>query len=83
MKEFINVEFFKSPALVCRYITTHKIPKRKILSLVHNGKYYALFYYTTLRKEDNPRREPVRYSRESLPEEQNANSSVMSDNDNL
>ena len=52
MKEFIMVEFFKSPALVSKYITTHKIPKRKILQLVYNGKQYVLFYYTTIRKEE-------------------------------
>lgn len=52
MKEFIMTEFFKSPISVSKYITTHKIPKRKILSLVHNGKEYVLFYYTTLKKED-------------------------------
>lgn len=52
MKEFIMVEFFKSPALLCRYITTRKISKRKILSVVYNGKQYVLFYYTTIRKEE-------------------------------
>ncbi len=52
MKEFIMVEFFKSPALVSKYITVHKIPKRKILSLVYNGKEYVLFYYTSMRKEE-------------------------------
>lgn len=50
--EFVMTEFFKSPALLTRYITTHKIPKRKILSIVHNGEKYVLFYYTTIRKED-------------------------------
>lgn len=52
MKKFIMVEFFKSPALLCRYITTHKISKKKILQLVYNGKQYVLFYYTTIRKEE-------------------------------
>ena len=52
MKEFLMVEFFKSPARVCKYITTRKIPKRKILSLVYNGEKYVLFYYTTIRKEE-------------------------------
>lgn len=52
MKEFIMVEFFKSPALLCRYITTRKISKKKILQLVYNGKQYVLFYYTTIRKEE-------------------------------
>ena len=52
MKEFIMVEFFKSPALLCRYITTRKISKRKILSVVYNGEKYVLFYYTTIRKEE-------------------------------
>lgn len=50
-KEFIMVEFFTSPALVSKYITTRKIPKRKILSLVYNGAKYVLFYYTTIKKE--------------------------------
>ena len=57
MKEFIMVEFFKSPALVSKYITVHKIPKRKILSLVYNGKQYVLFYYTTIRKEEKYNRD--------------------------
>ena len=52
MKEFIRVEVFKNPALVCRYIKTHKIPKRKILSLIYSGEGYVLFYYTTIRKEE-------------------------------
>ena len=52
MKEFIMVEFFNSPALVCKYITSRKIHKRKILQLVYNGKQYVLFYYTTIRKEE-------------------------------
>ena len=52
MKEFIMVEFFNSPALVCKYITSRKIPKRKIMQLVYNGKQYVLFYYTTIRKEE-------------------------------
>ena len=52
MQEFIMVEFFKSPAMACKYITTRKIPKRKILSLVYNGEEYVLFYYTTIRKEE-------------------------------
>lgn len=51
IKEFVMVEFFSSPALVSKYITTRKIPKRKILSLVYNGKKYVLFYYTTIKKE--------------------------------
>lgn len=50
MKEFLMTEFFNSPAAVTKYITTRKIPKRKILSLVHNGEKYALFYYTTMRR---------------------------------
>lgn len=52
MHKFIMTEFFKSPALLTKYITTHKIPKRKILSIVHNGDKYVLFYYTTMRKEN-------------------------------
>lgn len=52
MKEFIMVEGFSSPALVCKYIRVRKIPKRKILSLVYNGEKYVLFYYTTIRKEE-------------------------------
>lgn len=52
MAKFIMTEFFQSPALLTRYISTHKIPKRKILSIVHNGEKYVLFYYTTVRKED-------------------------------
>ena len=52
MKEFIMVEFFKSPALVGKYITTHKIPKRKILQLIYSDEQYILFYYTTIRKEE-------------------------------
>jgi hypothetical protein len=52
MKEFLMVEFFKSSAMVCKYITTRKIPKRKILSLVYKGDKYVLFYYTTIRKEE-------------------------------
>lgn len=52
MKEFIVVEFFTSPALLCKYITTRKIPKRKILSVVYNGNKYVLFYYTTIHKEE-------------------------------
>ena len=52
MKKIIMVEFFNSPALVSRYITTHKISKKKILSLVYNGKKYVLFYYTTMYKEE-------------------------------
>lgn len=52
MKEFIMCEFFKSPAMVSKHITIRKIPKRKILSLVHNGEEYVLFYYTTIRKEE-------------------------------
>lgn len=55
MKEFIKVEFFNNPALVCKHITTHKIPKRKILSLVYDGEKYVLFYYTTIRKEEKHR----------------------------
>lgn len=51
-KEFIMVEFFKSPALLCKYITTQKIPKRKILSIVYNNNQYVLFFYTTLRKQE-------------------------------
>ena len=50
MKKFLMTEFFSSPASVAKYISTRKIPKRKILSLVHNGEKYVLFYYTTLRK---------------------------------
>lgn len=50
MKEFIMTEFFSSPAAVTKYITTRKIPKRKILSLVFNGEKYVLFYYTTMRR---------------------------------
>ena len=56
MKEFIMVEFFNSPASVSKYIATHKISKRKILSLVYNGDKYVLFYYTTMRKEDKHRK---------------------------
>ena len=56
MKEFIMVEFFNSPAAVSKYITTRKIPKRKILSLVYNGEKYVLFYYTTIRKEEKHRK---------------------------
>lgn len=56
MKEFLMVEFFNSPALVTKYITMRKIPKRKILSLVHDGKKYVLFYYTTMRKEERENR---------------------------
>lgn len=52
MSEFIMTEFFTSPASLTKYITTHKIPKRKILSILHNGDKYVLFYYTTIRKED-------------------------------
>ena len=52
MHEFIYTEFFRSAALLTRYITTHKIPKRKILSIIHDGEKYALFYYTTIKKED-------------------------------
>lgn len=52
MKEFIMVDFFKSPALLCRYITTRKISKRKILSVVYNDNQYVLFYYTTIRSEE-------------------------------
>ena len=52
MKEFIMVEFFKSPALLCRYISIRKISKRKILSVVYNDNQYVLFYYTTIRKEE-------------------------------
>ena len=52
MNEFIMVEFFNSPALMCRYLTTRKIPKRKVLSVVYNDKGYVLFYYTTMRKEE-------------------------------
>lgn len=52
MAKFVMTEFFKSPASLTRYITTHKIPKRKILSIVYNGEKYVLFYYTTVRKED-------------------------------
>lgn len=52
MKEFIMVEGFKSPALLCRYITTRKIPRRKILSINYNGDKYVLFYYTTIKKEE-------------------------------
>lgn len=51
-KKFIMTEFFKSPALLCKYITTRKISKRKILSVIYNGNQYVLFYYTTLRKEE-------------------------------
>ena len=50
MKEFLMVEFFNNPASVTKYITMRKIPKRKILSLVHDGEKYVLFYYTTMRK---------------------------------
>ena len=50
MKEFIMTEFFSSPAAVTKYITTRKIPKRKIMSLIHDGEKYVLFYYTTTRK---------------------------------
>ena len=50
MKEFLMTEFFSSPAAVTKYISTRKIPKRKILSLIHNGEKYVLFYYTTMRK---------------------------------
>ena len=57
MKEFLMTEFFSSPAAVAKYITTRKIPKRKILSLVHNGEKYVLFYYTTMRKEKRNNRE--------------------------
>ena len=46
------VEAFNSPAAVTRYISRRKIRKRKILSLVHNGDKYVLFYYTTIRRED-------------------------------
>ena len=56
MKEFIMVEAFNSPALLCRYITTRKISKKKILSIVYNGKKYVLFYYTTMRKEEKGNR---------------------------
>ena len=52
MKEFIMVRVFNSPALMCRYLTIRKIPKRKVLSVVYNGKQYVLFYYTTIRKEE-------------------------------
>lgn len=55
MKEFIMVEFFRSPASVTKYIATHKIRKRKILSLIYNGEVYVLFYYSTIRKEDKYR----------------------------
>lgn len=51
IKEFVMVEFFPTSAFVSKYITTRRIPKRKILSLVYNGKYYVLFYYTTIKKE--------------------------------
>ena len=51
-KEFLMVEFFNNPSLVTKYITTRKIPKRKILSLVYNSSKYLLFYYTTIHKEE-------------------------------
>jgi hypothetical protein len=56
VKKFIMVEFFSSPASVSKYITTHKISKRKILSLVYNGEKYVLFYYTTIKKENKYRK---------------------------
>lgn len=49
------VGFFENPASITKYITKHKIPKRKVLSIIHNGKEYVLFYYTTIRKEDKYR----------------------------
>ena len=52
MKEFIMIEGFKNPALLAKYIKTRKIPKRKILHIVHNGHKYLLFFYTTVRKEE-------------------------------
>lgn len=56
MKKFIMTGYFKSPASVCKYIATHKISKRNILSLVYNGEKYVLFYYTTMRKEEKYRK---------------------------
>ena len=50
-KKTCFVNFFKSPAAVSKYITTHKIQKRNILSLFYNGESYALFYFSKLRKE--------------------------------
>lgn len=49
------VETFNTPALVCRFITAHKIPKREILSLIYKDGKYVLFYYTTIQKEDKYR----------------------------
>ena len=51
-KEFIMVETFAHPASVVKYLTTREIPRSKILSLVHDGERYVLFYYTTIHKED-------------------------------
>lgn len=52
MKEFLMSESFKSRAEIQKYITTHKIKRKKILSIVHDGKSYVLFYYTAIRKEE-------------------------------
>ena len=51
-RKLLMVEFFESPAKLSRYITTRKIPKRRILQIVHNRSKYLLFYYTTLKKEE-------------------------------
>lgn len=56
MKEFIMSESFKSRAEISKYITTRKIKQKKILSIVHDGKSYVLFYYTTIRNEEKYRR---------------------------
>ena len=56
MKEFLMSESFKSRAEIQKYITTHKIRQKKILSIVYDGKSYVLFYYTTIRKEEKYRR---------------------------
>ena len=52
MKEFIMIEGFRNPAQLGKYVTTRKLPKRKILQIVHNGHKYLLFFYTTVRKEE-------------------------------
>ena len=56
MKEFLMSESFKSRAEIQKYITTHKIKQKKILSVVHDGESYVLFYYTTIRKEEKCRK---------------------------
>ena len=52
MKEFIMSEYFESVALLSKYISTRRIPKRKIISVFHNGRKYVLIYYTTIKKEE-------------------------------